>query len=91
MARVLEGAQQMVGDRPDMAVRAARGDDDGVGQGTLALQVDEDDIARLLGVETGEDRGFEGGSDRVLVFRNGRGGGDGGGRRGVAAQSFSSR
>lgn len=62
VAGVLEGAQDVVGDGADMPVRAAGSDDKGVGDGTLASKVDEDDVLGLLVVEAFEDQVFEGGA-----------------------------
>jgi hypothetical protein len=60
IAGVLQGALQMVCQGADMAVRAARGDDQAVGEGALALDVDADDVGGLVLVQLGEDQLFEG-------------------------------
>jgi hypothetical protein len=56
---VLEGAQEVVGHGADVTVRAARGHDQTVGDRALVLEIDMDDVLRLIVVETGENQGFE--------------------------------
>ena len=60
IAVVLERAQHVVGQRADVAVRASGGDDEGIGDRRLALQVDADDVLGLLVVETLDNERFEG-------------------------------
>lgn len=62
VAGVLERPEHMIGYGADMPVRSAGGDDEGVGQGTFAPQVDEDDVLRLLVVEAFENQIFDGGA-----------------------------
>jgi hypothetical protein len=50
-----------------MAVRAPGRDDHAVGDRTLVLQVDEDDVLGLLVVQAGQDEAFEG-SDALVVL-----------------------
>lgn len=50
----------MIGQGADMAVRAARGDDQPIGEGALALDIDADDVGGLVLVQLGEDQLFEG-------------------------------
>lgn len=60
-----------------MAVRTPRGDDQGVGEGAFAFEIDEDDVLGFLVVEAPEYQGLERGAaadeDRFT-------GGDGGRR-----------
>jgi hypothetical protein len=67
----LEGAQQVIGQRADVTMRAARRDDKSVGYGALAFQVDENDILGLVVVETRQDEISEG-DDLRLGFGRGR-------------------
>jgi hypothetical protein len=53
-------------------VRTPRGDDKPVGDGALALEVDENDVLGLVVVEAGQDQVFQG-ADAVLVVLGGVG------------------
>src|SRR5690606_14290265 len=57
LAGFLQVAQQALGDRRDVAVRAARGDDHVVGERSLAGDVYRNDVLRLAVVKAGEDDG----------------------------------
>jgi hypothetical protein len=62
-----------------MAVGAAGGHHQAVGDGGLALEIDENDVLRLIVVQAGQDQVLEG-RDAVLryfgrPFGSGRGGG----------------
>jgi hypothetical protein len=67
VAGFLERADDVIGQGADMAVRAARRDDEGVGDRGLALQVDADDILRLVVIELIDDQGFQ----RLKAFGGG--------------------
>jgi hypothetical protein len=75
IAGFFQGAQQVIGQGADMAVRPARRDDQAVGERALVLQVDEDDVLRLVVVETGQNQLIQGAGRDLLR-----------GLRGVAAQ-----
>jgi hypothetical protein len=71
----------MLGHRPDVAVRPARGDDQPVGEGASSTQVDEDDVLRLVVVQAAQDQRLQrraallGREAGALVVFGGRGGG----------------
>ena len=56
---ILQRPQQVVGDGADVTVRAARCDDQAVGDGALVGKVDEDDVLRLFVVQAGKDHRLE--------------------------------
>ena len=67
----LESAQQVIRQSADVTMRAARRDDKSVCYGTLAFQVDENNILGLVVVETRQDEISEG-DDLRLGFGRGR-------------------
>jgi hypothetical protein len=67
LAAVLERAQQVVGERADMALRAARSDDQPIGDRALVLEVDKDDVLGLVFVQAAENEIFEGGAVPLLL------------------------
>ena len=71
VALFFQRAQQVVGHRADMAVRTAGRHDQGVGDGALAFQVDENDILGFVVVKTRQDEISEG-DDLRLGFGRGR-------------------
>ena len=51
IACFLEGAQQVIGERADVAVRTPRRHNKAIGESALILEVDEDDILGLVVVQ----------------------------------------
>ena len=51
VAGLFQSLGEMVGDRHDLAVRAARSDHHVVGESRFALEVDDDDVLGLVVVE----------------------------------------
>ena len=64
---------QLIGDRADMAIGAAGGNDHTVGESGLAVEIDGDDVFRLgvfkLGENGFEERGLLGAFGRSRGFR----------------------
>jgi len=71
LARLLQLNRQLIGDRADMPVRAAGGNDHPVRESGLAVEIDGDDVLRLGIFKLGEN-GFE---ERGLLGALGRSGG----------------
>ena len=73
LACLLELDRQLIGDRADMPVRAAGGNNHPVGESSLAVEIDGDDIFRLgvfkLGDNGFEERGLLGALGRSRGFR----------------------
>lgn len=82
ISRLLDGAQNMIGNRAHMAVGSPAGDQDEVGDGGLSGQIDGDDILCLIIVKNAEDQGFEGFTLPRRPFQADRGG------RGIIALTF---
>ena len=86
-ALVFQGAQKVVGQRADVALRAAGRDDDRVGDRAPVLQINADDVLGLVFVQAFQDQAFQRAEVRLGLGR-GLGGGRGlmRTRRGVATQ-----
>lgn len=74
VSRILQSTQQVIGQRRHMALRPARRDDDRIGQGRGALEIDGDDVFGLVVVELGQDQmGQRFGVGFVMRLEGGRG------------------
>jgi hypothetical protein len=62
---ILERAQQVIGHRPDVALRTAGRDDHPVGDGAFVLEVDEDDVLGFLVVQAIEKEALKSPGGRV--------------------------
>ena len=56
IAVFLEASQKVVGDGPDMAMGTAGGHNQAVRHGALALEVNEDNVLRLVVIQTVQDQ-----------------------------------
>lgn len=70
----LEGAQQVIGQCADMAVRTPAGDDHIIGDGRLAGQIYRDNVLGLVVVQGPDDQGFKGFTLLPAAFQAYRGG-----------------
>ncbi len=66
----LQRAQQVIGDGAHVPLGATRGDDQPIGHGAFALEIDHHHILGLVIVQAAQDQVFQG-LDTVLGFRNG--------------------
>jgi hypothetical protein len=55
----------VVGERADVTVRAAGGDDHAIGDARLVGEVDTDDVLGLVVFETGENQVFQTGRGKI--------------------------
>mgnify|MGYP006281490353 CR=1 FL=1 len=62
IAVLLQGPQQMVGDGPHVPVRAAGRDNQAVGHGGLALEINEDDVLGLVVIQAVQDKRLQRGN-----------------------------
>ncbi|GAB4537645.1 MAG: hypothetical protein Tsb0010_16770 [Parvularculaceae bacterium] len=58
-AQIFQPPLQAIRQRPDMAMRTARGDDHHIGEGSLAGKIDLDDVLGLVVVKRLERRGAQ--------------------------------